>query len=322
MMRGHLKVFLGYASGVGKSFRMLDEARRRHERGQDVVVAGVQRVMAPEVAEVLARLETIPAAPGDAIDVEAVIRRAPTVCVIDGLAYDNPAGARNPCRWQDVREIVEAGVKVIASINVQYVAELRTQVEAITRKRVAETVPLAFLYTADEVEIVDAPAGRAAELGKLREIALVLAADIVDRQLVAYLEENGVRAPLPAHERILLCLTPRANATTMIEAGALVARRFHGELMAAYVRQPQLSDADRQALDEKLAAARQAGASVAMLEGEDPVEAIVEYANEHAVTQLFIGHSQRSGMWARIHGNPVDRLIRRSRGMDVRVFPQ
>src|SRR3954470_4952102 len=109
-MRGHLKVFLGYASAVGKSYRMLDEARRRHERGQDVIVAGVQCEMPREVVEVLATLETIPPAAGDVIDVDAVIRRAPAVCVIDGLAYDNPAGSRNRSRWQDVREIVESGV--------------------------------------------------------------------------------------------------------------------------------------------------------------------------------------------------------------------
>src|SRR4051812_47625986 len=158
--RGHLKVFLGYASGVGKSFRMLDEARRRHERGQDVVVAGVQPVLPPDILAILDKLEVIPLKPGNAVDVEAVIRRIPAVCVIDGLAYANPPGSRNPSRWQDVRDIVAAGIKVIVSANVQYVDELRAGIEAITGKAVRDTVPLSFLETADEIEIVDAPAGR------------------------------------------------------------------------------------------------------------------------------------------------------------------
>src|SRR5437867_1972519 len=159
--KGHLKIFLGYASGVGKSFRMLDEARRRRERGQDVVVGAVQPQVPPEVEALLRKLEVIPlkaVGQGAVIDVEALIRRRPAVCIIDGLAYDNPPGARNPTRWQDVQELLTTGMKVIASINIQYVAELREQVEAITGKRVTETVPLSFIKSADEIEIVDAPA--------------------------------------------------------------------------------------------------------------------------------------------------------------------
>src|SRR6516164_7464184 len=137
--KGHLKIFLGYASGVGKSFRMLDEARRRRERGQDVIVGAVQPKVPREVAGVLEKLEVIPlttVGDGTAIDVETILSRAPTVCFIDGLAYDNPPGSRNPTRWQDVEELLRAGIKVIGSINIQYVDELRDQVEAITGKHV------------------------------------------------------------------------------------------------------------------------------------------------------------------------------------------
>ncbi|MBV9745953.1 MAG: sensor histidine kinase KdpD, partial [Acidobacteriia bacterium] len=146
--KGHLKIFLGYASGVGKSFRMLDEARRRKERGQDVVVGGVQSKMQPEEAALLQKLEVVPLKPvnaGSAVDVETLLRRHPAVCFIDGLAYDNPSGARNPTRWQDADELLRAGIKVIASINIQYVAELSQQVEAITGKHVTQTVPVAFI---------------------------------------------------------------------------------------------------------------------------------------------------------------------------------
>jgi two-component system sensor histidine kinase KdpD len=330
--KGRLKIFLGYASGAGKSFRMLDEARRRRERGQDVVVGAVQPKVTPEVEAVLRKLEVVPlqtVGGGVAIDVENLIRRHPVVCFIDGLAYDNPPGTRNRTRWEDVQDLLNAGIKVIASINIQYIAELRDQVEAITGKHVSEVVPISFLQSADEIEIVDAPPDeqadaleRAQRLPKLRELALVLAADVVDHQLNDYLERHGIRQQFGAHERILVCITPRANAREMIETARTVAESFHGELIAAYVHQPELSAKDRQALEEKLDLAREAGARIEILEGEDAVEAILDFARSKGITQLFIGHSQRKGLRWRLWGNPVDKLIRRSSGMDVRIFPQ
>ena len=158
--KGRLKIFLGYASGVGKSFRMLDEARRRRERGQDVVVGAIQPKVPPEVEKLLQKIEVIPLktfGQDSAMDVDALIRRHPAVCVIDGLAYDNPPGARNPTRWRDVEELLKAEICVISSINIQYVAELREQIEGITGKQVTQTVPTAFIKSADEIEIVDAP---------------------------------------------------------------------------------------------------------------------------------------------------------------------
>lgn len=338
--KGYLKIFLGYASGVGKSFRMLDEARRRRERGQDVVVGAVQPRVPPEVEAVLRSLEVVPlktAGGRTAIDVEALIRRHPAVCFIDGLAYDNAPGARNRTRWQDVQDLLNARIKVVASINIQYVAELREQVEAITGKHVTETVPVSFIKSADEIEIVDAPSEEPIErspeeqadaskreqrLSRLRELALVLAADVVDHQLLEYLERHGIKQHPSAQERILVCITPRANIREMIEAARIIAESFHGEFIVAYVNQPEISPEDRAALEDKLAIARAAGARIEIMEGEDPVNTILEFATSRSVTQLFIGHSQRSGIWLRLWGNPVDKLIRRSRGMDVRVFPQ
>src|SRR5262249_21287744 len=155
-------------------------------------------------------LEIIPLkqfAGGTTIDVDAIIRRCPMVCFIDGLAYDNPPGARNPTRWQDVQELLNAGIKVVASVNVQYIAELGEQVEAITGKVRNETVPIAFVKSASEIELVDAPPEdplerspeeqvearkREQRLSKLRELALLLAADVVDHQLNEYLECHGI----------------------------------------------------------------------------------------------------------------------------------
>jgi two-component system sensor histidine kinase KdpD len=320
--QGHLKIFLGYASGVGKSFRMLDEARRRRDRGQDVVIGALQPAVPAEVEALLRKLEVIPLLSGNTIDVAAILRRLPAVCVVDGLAYNNPPGALHPTRWEDVREIVDAGVKVIGSINVQYIAELNAEVEAITGKRITETVPVDFLRSADEIEVVDAPATESPQLVRLRELALVLAADVVDRQLTSYLERHGVAQSFGAQERILVCVTPRSNAAAMIGTASTIAIRFHAELLVAYVRQRRLGVADQAALDAKLAIAHAAGACVEILEGEDAIRTLLDFARARGVTQLFIGHSQRAGLWQRMRGNPVDRLIRHSEGMDVRVFPQ
>jgi two-component system sensor histidine kinase KdpD len=335
--KGYLKIFLGYASGVGKSVRMFEEARRRRLRGQDIVVAAHQPVISPELQLLIRDVEVIPMKSGIEMDVDALIRRHPRVCIVDGLAYNNPPGARNPARWLDVQDLLNAGIKVITSINIQYVAELQEQVETITGKHVTDTVPISFIQSADEIEIVDVPADATMErspeqvadavrreqrLSKLRELALVLAANVVDHQLEEYLERHGIQQRLGTQERVLVCITPRANAREMIESGRMIAERFHGELIVAYVSQPEISPADQAALDEKLALARAAGATIEVLDSEDPVDTILDFARARGITQLFIGHSRRSGLWTRILGNPVDKLIRESEGMDVRVFPQ
>jgi len=338
--KGRLKIFLGYASGVGKSYRMLDEARRRKERGEDVVVGGIQPAVLADVEAILKNLEVVallPPAAQAAIDLPALLRRHPSVCVIDGLAYDNPPGSRHATRWEDVRELIDAGISVIASVNIQYVAELREQVEAITGKHVSQTVPVAFLKSAEEIELVDAPPEdpierapgerqdaerRQKQLSRLRELTLVLAAEVVDLELTEYLASHGIEQHYGAQERLLVCITPRANVRDMIGTARAIADRFHGELTVAYVRQAQISTADQAALDEKLEMARAARAEIEILDGEDPIETILEFARSRRITQLFIGHTQRSGIGPRLWGGPVDKLIRGSRGMDVRVFPQ
>ncbi|MBI4893591.1 MAG: universal stress protein [Acidobacteria bacterium] len=330
---GRLKVFLGYAAGVGKSLRMFDEGRRRKSRGQDVVVAAVQS------SEGDIGLEVIPQLPGGALDLEAIRRRRPGVCLIDGLAHRNPPGTLHHCRWQDVEDLLSAGVSVITTINLQYIAEKQPLVEAIRGRRVADSVPERFLLRADEIEIVDAPpeycveranAGQpdaasdllARQLSELREIALVLAAEVVDAQLVRYLQRNGVEQSFGANERILVCITPRSNAALMLHRAQRQAQRFHGQLYAAYVEQPEISPQDRAMLDRNLDLARHSQAAVLMLHGEDVVDAILRCAAAENITQIFVGHSQRTGFWQRLRPNPVERLILESAGVDVRVFPQ
>ena len=298
--RGKLKIFLGYASGVGKTRRMFDEGRRRKIRGQDVVVAATQPAESSEPDDLLAGLEII--AP---FNLDVLLARHPQVCLIDGLAHRNPPGSRNAQRWQDVEELLSAGISVITSINLQYVKERQAQVEAIRGKRARDSAPEEFIRSADEIELVDAPPEycltRSADgmdegkLSSLREIALLLAADVVDRQLEQYLRRHGIEQMYGTHERILVCVTPRSNAELMIKRGKRQAERFHGELFVVYVQQDEVSAADQHTLDRNLRLAQEAGAQVEVLHGEDAIAAILRYALSQGITQLFAGHSGQSG---------------------------
>jgi two-component system sensor histidine kinase KdpD len=341
--RGRLKVFLGYASGVGKSLRMFDEGRRRKQRGEDVVVAGSQASVSPEVAALLASFEVIPARTdlgGSPVDVDAVLKRHPRVVLIDGLAHDNPAGSKHPERWQDVEELLVAGISVVTSINLQYVKEKQPQVEALRGKRTRESVPEAFLLTADEIEVVDTPpeyclqkasdcTGDEAdlprqerELSELREMALLLAAEVVDYQLGDYLRRHGIAEIYGTHERILVCVTPRSSAGLMIRRGRRQADRFHGDLHVVYVEQKGLSAEDQRNIERHMAAARDAGAHVEVLEDADPVAAIVGYAAAHGITQIFVGHGPNAGKRGLRRHNTIERLVERAEGIDVRIFPR
>jgi two-component system sensor histidine kinase KdpD len=337
-----LKVFLGYASGVGKSFRMLDEGRRRRARGQDVVIGAIQPDLPPELRHLLQTIEVIPLKKignGVAMDVEAILRRHPQVCLVDGVAYNNPPGSKNPQRWQDVEELLAAGIIVITSLNLQHIEERRKAVERITGKRVTDTVPERFLYNADEIVLVDVPpelllerAGQPStaapasmdqprRLAALREIALLLAAEVVDRQLEEYLLAHGIEQLWGTQERILVCLTRGSNSQAMIESGRRNAERFHGELFTVYVRDDRLSEKDEAVFKTRLLEAQQVGAQTAALDAYDPVETLMDFARTHRITQIFVGHPSRSHWWDRFLGGPLDRLIREAEGIDVRVFP-
>lgn len=330
--RGRLKVFLGYAPRVGKSLRMFDEGRRRKLRGQDVVVGALQAPLTAEIEAVIDKLEVVPQAEGGAIDVVGIFKRRPQACLIDGLAQTNPPASRNPERWQDVGELLEKGISVITALNVQHIREVQDDVERISGKRAHHSIPAGFLQEADEIEVVDAPPEallegasaaempNARQLLELRELALLLAADIVDRQLQEYLDEHGVIARWGAQERILVCLTPRSSALDMLQSGRRNAARFHGALLAAYVEQGELNAADRERLDGNLVLARQMEAEVHCLHGQDFVGALLDFAREQRITQLFIGHSigeRRRLFWR----GPIDRLIDAADEFDVRIFP-
>ena len=325
-----MKIFLGYASGVGKSFRLFDEGRRRGERGEDVVVAATQPDSTQDVVQVISTLEIIPTRQFDGvpvIDIPAVLARRPQVALVDGLAYDNPPGSRHAKRYEDVAELLAAGISVLTSINLEYIAEQQDFVRTVLGRTKTDTVPQNFVDSADEVVVVDAPPGEdprvdAHQLSQLRQRALLLTADVVDRQLEAYLQLQGIQSAWGTQERILVCMTPRANASKMLASGRRNADRFHGELFAIYVMQENLTDEDRLALERNKTLARAQDAHVETLEGKDPVKAILEYARAKGITQIFVGHNLRRSWRNRLGGTPLDRLVRDAEGIDVRVFPQ
>jgi len=337
-----LKIFLGYAPGVGKSYRMLDEARRRHERGEDVVVGAVQGRHSEEVQKILGKLESIPpleTGGGQAMDVDAILRRSPQVCVVDPLAAQNPPGSRNAYRWQDVQDLLRNGVSVLTSVNLLHVEEYKEKVQAITGRDTAETIPKSFLLSADDIVIVDVPTDlclwrlgakltsigisnyQERQLSELRELALLLTAEVVDAQLESYVQTHGIEPVFGAQERFLICLTPSSNATAMIESGRRNKERFQGELYAVYVRRDGISEKESAQIEEYLASAREAGATTEVLESDDPIGAITEFSKQKRITQIFIGHGSHANWRDQLFGDPILRLVRATEGIDVRVFP-
>jgi len=315
--RGRLKIFLGYAPRVGKSARMFDEGRRRKARGQDVVVGSIQQNFEYLAGE----FEIVEG-------IDALLARHPHVCLIDELAKDNPQGSRNAHRWQDVEELRDHGINVVAAINLQHIAEQQDAVERITSRRAASCVPQHFIESADEIVIVDVPPEQltqhpltAGQLSDLREIALLLAAQVVEQQLQRYMDAHNITQSWGTQERILVCVTARGTARDMLSSGARSAERFHGQLLAVTVKSGDLHREDDERLEGNLDYARKLGAEVHVLEGRDPIAEIVAFARDQRITQLFIGHTQRKG-WKFWGQSPVDRLIRAAEGMDVRIFPQ
>jgi len=332
--RGRLKIFLGYAPRVGKSLRMFDEGRRRMKRGQDVVIGAIQTKGSKDLEAYLPEFEVIPPLRVDgveAVNVDAILERHPQVCLIDELAKDNPPGARFNHRWQDVEEIRAQGINVVGAINLQHVCEEQNAVERITGRRASNSVPSSFIHSADELVIVDVPAdevdkvrGAASltpeQLSQLREIALLLAAQVVEEQLQRYMDAHGIKQSWGTQERILVCITPRSSARPMLESGARATARFHGQMLAVYAKQGELSREAEEALQNNLEYARKLGAEVHVLEGGDPIETIMSFAREERITQVFIGHTQQKA-WKFWAPSPVDRLIKAAEGMDVRLFP-
>lgn len=272
------------------------------------------------------------------MNVPLILRRYPAVCLVDGLAYDNPPGCAHAHRWEDVRELLNAGISVISTVNLQHIEERREEVQAITGKAVFFTVPLSFVKTADEIVVVDASAqtclqregesarsgplaDREQRLSKLREIALVLAADVVDYQLACYLERHGVEQSWGTQERILVVLVPGRNAAQIVASGQRNAARFHGELYIAQLTDPSAKPDEQAELEKILIAARNSGAHIHQLPKNDAVASILQFAYSRGITQIFVGHDGKMNWREHIHSSFLDRLVRSAAGIDIQVFP-
>ncbi len=351
--RGRLRVYLGAAPGAGKTYAMLNEGRRRKERGTDVVIGYVETYHRPLTVQAGAGLEVVPrrrveyrGTVLEEMDVEAVIARRPQVALVDELAHTNAPGSPNAKRWQDVEQIRDAGITVISTLNIQHLESLKERVEQITGIPVRETVPDTVLAGADDVELIDiAPealrrrmvhgniypperAQRALEnffrpgnLAALREMALRWTAAKADDQLDAYLREHDLNGWL-VDERLLVCIDHRPIARTLLRRGAHMAHRLGCPVFALHVETGLLRPAEREALAQNRAFAEGLGATVESLRADDPVEAIAEYVVEHRITQVILGHSQRSRWYELLHGSLVQRLLRRLPEIDIHVVAE
>ena len=239
-----------------------------------------------------------------------MLRRHPQVCLIDGLAYRNPPGSKHPERWQDVEDLLAAGISVVTSINLQYVKERQAQVEAIRGKSGTGFRTRGLHPRCRRDRTGGCPAGvlrsgkrrrgcrnlsqQQHQLSQLREIALVLAADVVDQQLEAYLKRQGIEQLYGTQERILVCVTPRSNASLMIRRGRRQADLFHGDLYVVYVQQDVLSAADQQISSRIWQPPAPPTPTSRSCTGEDPIASILQFAHSHGITQIFVGHSQQA----------------------------
>ncbi|MCZ2819433.1 DUF4118 domain-containing protein [Modestobacter sp. VKM Ac-2977] len=353
MARGTLRIYLGAAPGVGKTFAVLGEARRRAERGCDVVVGLVETHGRPRTAAALDGLEVLPHAEVThrgvtltELDLDGVLARRPEVVVVDELAHTNAPDSRNPKRWQDVEELLAAGISVLSTVNVQHLESLTDVVEQITGVEQQETVPDEVVRRADQVELVDMspealrrrmahgnvyPAERVdaamgnyfrvGNLTALRELALLWLADRVDEGLRRYRSDHAIDHVWEARERVVVALTGDPEGETLIRRAARVARRTgNGVLLAVHVLSPDgLTGASPEALRTQRALLENLGGSWHQVVGDDVAEALLEFARGVDATQLVIGTSRRT-RWARaLRGGIGGRVIAGSGEIDVHI---
>ncbi|WP_370080636.1 ATP-binding protein [Streptacidiphilus sp. MAP12-16] len=353
MARGRLRIYLGAAPGVGKTYAMLGEAHRRLERGTDIVVAFVEHHGRSHTEELLQGLEVVPrqrlvhrGAEFEEMDVDAVLARKPAVALVDELAHSNIPGSRHAKRWQDIQLLLDAGIDVISTVNIQHLESLADVVEGITGVRQQETVPDEVVRRAEQIELVDmAPQAlrrrlahgnvytpekvdaalsnyfRPGNLTALRELALLWTADRVDEYLQRYRAENDIDSTWQARERIVVGLTGGPEGRTLIRRAARIAAKGSGsEILAVYVaRSDGLTGASPQELTMQRALVEDLGGSFHSVLGDRPAEALLEFARGVNATQIVLGSSRRK-TWQWMLGPGVGATVARESGdVDVHV---
>jgi two-component system sensor histidine kinase KdpD len=352
--RGRLKIFLGSAPGVGKTFEMLLTAQARRRDGVDVVIGVVETHGRRETEQLMIGLEAIPRRRIDyrgitlgEMDLDAVLARRPKLVLVDELAHTNAPGSRHPKRYLDVEELLAAGIDVYTTLNIQHVESLNDVVARITRIRVRETVPDGVLDAADDIEVIDiAPddliqrlregkvyvpktAARALDhyfapgnLTALRELALRRTAQRVDEQLLSHMRSHAIRGPWAAGERLLVCLSESQGCAALVRQAKRMADRLHAPWTALYVetaRTQRLSDLERDRIADCQRLVERLGGEARTVPGRDAAEEILRFAEDNNVTHIVIGKAKRSRWFEILHGSVVHDLLRRAGSISVHV---
>lgn len=347
---GKLKIFLSYAAGVGKVRVMVDEARRRHARGQDVVIGILEPTIREKLADVLDGLEIIPPSmfeyggeSGEELNISAILERKPDLVVIDNIGHANAHGASHATRWEDAEELLKRGIGVLATMNVSHLESLADTVLDITGRRETHVVPDRFLRGADDVELVDltpkalinrvlrgevvahdrieeALAGRyrEVELNALRELAMREVAGRVDDDLVERKREERIVRPWQTSDKILLCITPKRSSLRLIRRGWRMGQKLHGDVIGIYVEEGRLNETEKHVLEDDFRLCERLGIETVTLEG-DPGEKIVAYAQENNVSHVILGHSERRRVKEFLKGSLLVELARELKTVDLLV---
>jgi two-component system sensor histidine kinase KdpD len=353
--RGRLKIFFGASAGVGKTYAMLQAARRRHDEGADVVIGVAETHGRSETAALLDGLDVLPLAHIEyrgrklgEFDLDAALARKPQLILVDELAHSNVQGARHLKRWQDVYELLDAGIDVYTTVNVQHLESLNDVVGQITGIRVWETVPDRVFDRADEVTLVDLPAEelldrmrdgkvylpqqaeravrnffRKGNLIALRELALRRTADRVDAQMREYRADRSIQRIWQARERLLVCVGPGPEAPALVRAAARLAASLKADWLAVYVETPalqRLPDARRERTLNALKLAADLGAETATLASADAVTALIGYAQARNVSKLVAGASLRTGVRRRLRRPLGERLAEQAGELDLTLI--
>jgi two-component system sensor histidine kinase KdpD len=355
--RPRLRIYIGAAPGVGKTYAMLQEARTLRGRGVDVVIGLVETYGRRETDAQLQDLEVIPrrsiqyrGVPMEAMDVDAIVARMPKICVVDELAHTNLPGSRHGKRYQDVLELLDRGIGVMTAVNIQHIETLNDAVAKVTGVRVRETVPDTFLDRADEVVNVDVTVEelrnrlregkiyrpekveqalthffRKGNLSTLRELALRAVADDVGEKAARYRLSEGLE-PALFPERVMVCMSSNALAPRVVRTGARIAGRLGARWYAVYVETPSekpgsIEQSDADTLGQNIQLAESLGATVVRVKAEQPAEGLVAFAQREGITHVIFGQSARTRWETLWRGSTIDRFLWEVRDAAVQVVP-
>jgi two-component system sensor histidine kinase KdpD len=353
--KGRLKIFLGYAPGVGKTYAMLNDAHVLKKRGLDVVVGIVETHQRAETEALLAGLEIIPRKMIDykgisigEMDLDAVLVRHPAVILVDELAHTNVEGSRHPKRYQDIEELLEQGIDVHTTVNIQHFESMNDAVEKITGVRMLETLPDTFFDRADEVQVIDIPWEELTQrlkegkvyipkqalhaidnffqrgnLFALRELMLTLVARKMDSELLNYMRAKAIPGPWPTSDKLVVCIAASPYAKQLIRKAYSIAKDAHAEWYAVYVLPSGFTEPSGKAkvyLTDALNLAEELGAKIMTLSGDDVADEIIRFARENNITQIVIGKPLRSPLVEFFKRSPVSRLLYASSDFELHLI--